>query len=660
MKRSRLALSLVLGILAALATVDRWPMGRRGVAADLPITLADRLCPADFADDRMCTEPFQWFGDSPPPRAVEHTARANVVTPWRPTIPADRSSACGLELSSAEPLAPPVSSTANDTSSTGGFTCGFELEYVLQLARWIIAGEPTWASAGAERPQFDGQVNLEAWLCPHEEEPVDEEGDENETTDEADEWSTDQATSSDDAPSPIVAGPLEPTCPLVPASDLLLESLAPGFLYGAPRESAETTYETAVIDRAASAADAATANADAATLIANDMQMICPAAAARYSWGPRSCDPVIAAELGLAPRTTLEWWGSATAGDDHESHLAAIEPRATQPQSRAGADGHYDCTPHIATLPVVSSLADTLADIREHRNIDVGLELNAQLATAAATASHADDDESLATAGEECGFAEPSLGTLQIPDAYWGITDFLATIWLPETTVTTHPAVLLDGQAVLAGIIEATEETSIRHNSSHDYPVSVDDSVYFETIVNGPTRFIYLRKQAPSRWSTMLDWRAETARAWEVSRRRWPLGSPSWVAPATDAPQHELPLYFKPWQTTAAFSGRNLVAESQADAANWPCRNTMAAFAEQDVEINRRAMERAKRFERNTITMATQCANCLRALATAIESLAGPAPVDDSDQGESSDELFQASEPIPASHTLEYRAYLGL
>ncbi len=84
MKRSRLALSLVLGILAALATVDRWPIGGRGVAADLPITLADRLCPADFADDRVCTEPFQWFGDSGNRRAVVHTARANVVTPWRP------------------------------------------------------------------------------------------------------------------------------------------------------------------------------------------------------------------------------------------------------------------------------------------------------------------------------------------------------------------------------------------------------------------------------------------------------------------------------------------------------------------------------------------------------------------------------------------------
>lgn len=57
MKRPRLALSLVLGAMAALVMFDGIPPADRGVAADFSQGAIDPLCPADFP--RVCR--FEWF-----------------------------------------------------------------------------------------------------------------------------------------------------------------------------------------------------------------------------------------------------------------------------------------------------------------------------------------------------------------------------------------------------------------------------------------------------------------------------------------------------------------------------------------------------------------------------------------------------------------------
>ena len=163
-----------------------------------------------------------------------------------------------------------------------------------------------------------------------------------------------------------------------------------------------------------------------------------------------------------------------------------------------------------------------------------------------------------------------------------------------------------------------------------DYASQVGESALFETVVAGPNRFVYLRRLSPSRWSTLLDWRAESTRAWEVSRRRWPLGSLPWVSPTTAEPHPEFQLYFRPRPSDDSTTP----SDAPADAANWPCDNLIATVAERDVAINLRAIERARAIQRNTIIVAAQCAECLRALAAAIESLASGASDQLIDSGE--------------------------
>lgn len=58
MKRPRMALSLVLGAMAALVLVDGFPPAERGVAADFSQNAVDPLCPTDFP--RVCRN-FEWF-----------------------------------------------------------------------------------------------------------------------------------------------------------------------------------------------------------------------------------------------------------------------------------------------------------------------------------------------------------------------------------------------------------------------------------------------------------------------------------------------------------------------------------------------------------------------------------------------------------------------
>jgi hypothetical protein len=58
MKRPRVALTLVLGAMAALAMLDGFPPAERGVAADFSQSAVDPLCPADFP--RVCRT-FEWF-----------------------------------------------------------------------------------------------------------------------------------------------------------------------------------------------------------------------------------------------------------------------------------------------------------------------------------------------------------------------------------------------------------------------------------------------------------------------------------------------------------------------------------------------------------------------------------------------------------------------
>ncbi|MBX9791916.1 MAG: hypothetical protein K2Y37_23585 [Pirellulales bacterium] len=660
MKRSRLALSLVLGILAALATVDRWPIGGQGVAADLPITLADRLCPADFADDRVCTESFRWFGDSScPRRSVEHTARANAVTPWRPIAPHDRAVTQEVDL-------PLGGATGHDKApisdaESGGFTCGFELEYVLQLARWIIGGEPTWAAAGAPHPASRVSVNLEAWLCPHEGPAAALAADRN----------------GDDTTPRAVAGPVAPPVLFVPAGDLFFESLSPAFIYGAPRDAAQTACETAVIDQAAMAAagmHAESANVDGARLVASDVQMICPAAAARYSWGPRSCDPVIAAELGLAPRSTLEWWGAAGTHD----HLASRQAKVAADDEQCASD----YAEQSSTAPLVGDLAGLLADLRGRRDIDPGLELNARLSEDRNSVAP-NESVSVSRAGDDCGFAGPSAAWSQAPDAYLGIAEFLMASLLPEESVTTYPGNQLDSHAVLSGVIESAanlwgvDDAAAQAADERDFPSQVGESALFETVVAGPNRFVYLRKLAPSRWSTMLDWRAESTRAWEVSRRRWPLGSLPWVSPTTAEPRPDFQLYFRQLPSGDATTTYG----APANAANWPCPNSIADSTERDVAINLQALERAKALEHNAIVLATQCAECLRALAASLDSLASGAsrqPIEPNggttDHSAAVGELRSAMLPSPPARGAdepaasraaspeqpEYGAYLGL
>lgn len=647
MKRSRLALSLVLGILAALATVDRWPIGGRGVAADLPITLADRLCPADFADDRMCTEPFQWFGESGNRREVVHTARANAVTPWRPTAPVERPAVVAI---SAPPVCPAETPT-EAAESTGGFTCGFELDYVLALAHYMISGEPTWAmaqsasrdtaptsSVSSPLPSYE-TANLQAWLCPR----GDAMDEETEADADADgEEANDDDSHQDDA-APAVAGPLATSDELVPAADLAFDGSldsasdcsAPDFNYGSPKLASldtsasilvDESLDTAAIDRAAfEAAQAfAAAASDEASLVAADLQSICPAAAARYNCGsPQACDPVIAAELGLAPRSTLEWWG--TAGEDRVE-IACRDGRAPQP-----AVDDYDCgsTSTASTAaPVVGSLANVLADIREQRELDYGMQLNAEVdaiaewsnsipapaASPAVTAPIA-----AMAAGDECGFADPiargdearvALRT-EIADAYFGAADLLFAGLDTQSGSMANPADVIDAQRVISGAIRRSAD-----NSAHDdYPGDENDSVLFETLLNGPTRFVYLRRLPPSRWTLPIDWRAESSRVWDGGQGRWPF-----VAPAASS---AVPLA----TSTQPLMVRSAVSESPRDRAiTWPCLGPDWTYIprcdEQDVAVNEQALAEAKLLQQNALQLAAECADCLRALAGGIDAFA--------------------------------------
>lgn len=642
MKRSRLALSLVLGILAALATVDRWQLGGRGVAADLPITLADRLCPADFADDRQCTEPFQWFGESGNRHEVVHTARANAVTPWRPTAPVERPAAVAI---SPPPICPAETPT-EPAESSGGFTCGFELDYVLALARYMISGEPTWAMAqSASRDALNSSAvtsasatpetaNLQAWLCPR--------GDAmDEDTEASDEASEDDDSDQDDA-SPAVAGPQAASDELVPAADLAsdctFDCFAPDFNYGTPTLASldtsaaivvDESLDTAAIDRAAFEAAQAfeVAASDEAALVAADLQSICPAAAARYNCGsPQACDPVIAAELGLAPRSTLEWWGAA--GDDR----AEVARRNLSAAYSAGDD--YDCGPTntaAAAAPVVGSLANVLADIREQREWDFGMQLNAEVeaiaewsnsipaeAATPAIARPATAEQqhaAAAAAGDECGFADPvarradsqAANRLELADAYFGAADLLFAGLNSQQSLTANPADAIDAQRVISGAIRRSAD-----NSAHDdYPGDETDSVLFETLLNGPTRFVYLRRLPPSRWTMPIDWRAESLRVWDGGQGRWPF-----VAPQTPSAAQVQPLMV-----------RSTANETPGDRAiTWPCLSAdwtyIAQCDEQDVAVNEQALAEAKLLQQNALRLAADCADCLRALAGGIDAFA--------------------------------------
>ena len=631
MKRSRLALSLVLGILAALATVDRWPIGGRGVAADLPITLADRLCPADFADDRVCTEPFQWFGESGNRRAVVHTARANVVTPWRPTAPSESSATVALDV----PPICPAETPSEPAEPSGGFTCGFELDYVLALARYMISGEPSWAMsqgatpatmAASSTPTTDESANLQAWLCPQEDAAEDDEA-----TDGDD---SNQDGKSDRAgAAPAVAGPLAASDELVPAADLAFDCTAPDFNYGSPAvasldssadSAVDDSLDMAVIDRAAIEAASA---ADEAELIAADLQSICPAAAARYNCGsPQACDPVIAAELGLAPRTTLEWWGAA--GDNR-----ADAPRSNRNAALQDDDG-YDCTASTTTTspasaPVVGSLANVLADIRERRDLDFGMQLNAEVdaiaewsnSIPAETAAVEQKPIAAATAGDECGFAEPATRhraetqavtraeiRAEIADAYFGAADLLFAGLNSQQSTTTYPGDVIDAQRVISGAIDRAADNL----AADDYPSDATDSVLFETLLAGPTRFVYLRKLPPSRWTMPIDWRAESLRVWDGGQGRWPFAAPAMLAPSAQSQ----PLMV-----------RQQLSDSPRDRAiTWPCLSADWTYVEQtieqDVAINQRAIEQAKTLQRNALRLAADCSDCLRALAGGIDAFA--------------------------------------
>jgi len=664
MKRSRLALSLVLGILAALATVDRWQLGGRGVAADLPITLADRLCPADFADDRQCTEPFQWFGESGNRRDVVHTARANAVTPWRPTAPVERPAAkrcqepfpdsvkeCTAKSVETVPgtvSAPicPAETPTDSADASGGFTCGFELDYVLALARYMISGEPTWAmaqsasrealntSAATSASATPETANLQAWLCPRGDALDDD-------TDASDEASEDDDSDEDDA-SPAVAGPQAASEELVPAADLAFDctfdSIAPDFNYGTPTLASldtsaavvvDESLDTAAIDRASmEAAQAfAVAASDEAALVAADLQSICPAAAARYNCGsPQACDPVIAAELGLAPRSTLEWWGAAV--DDR----AEVAGRNLSAAYSAGDD--YDCGPTntaSAAAPVVGSLANVLADIREQREWDFGMQLNAEVdaiaewsnSIPAETATPAvarpittgRQHAPTAAAGDECGFADPvarradsqAANRLELADAYFGAADLLFAGLNSQQSLTANPADAIDAQRVISGAIRHSAD-----NSAHDdYPGDETDSVLFETLLNGPTRFVYLRRLPPSRWTMPIDWRAESLRVWDGGQGRWPF-----VAPQTPSTAPAQPLMV-----------RSTANETPGDRAiTWPCLSAdwtyIAQCDEQDVAVNEQALADAKLLQQNALRLAADCADCLRALAGGIDAFA--------------------------------------
>ena len=638
MKRSRLALSLVLGILAALATVDRWPIGGRGVAADLPITLADRLCPADFADDRMCTEPFQWFGESGNRRAVVHTARANAVTPWRPTAPTSRTGEIAINL----PPVCPAETPSESAQPSGGFTCGFELDYVLALARYMISGEPTWgmpqgasldnppALATTRTPASEETANLQAWLCPQEDaaDEAAEDGDESQNGDES--KSSDGSHQADAAPP--VAGPLAASEVLVPAADLAFDCLAPDFNYGTPLVVGES-LATAAIDRASMEAASAleAAASDEAALVAADLQSICPAAAARYNWGaPQACDPVIAAELGLAPRSTLEWWGAA--GDDRAEATRGTLNTAHQTRN------DYDCdstnTASTAAAPVIGSLANVLADIREQRELDFGMQLNAEVdaiaewsnsipaetAVEAKTAAASEQEPiAAASAGDECGFADPvarraeattvtrAAIRAEIADAYFGAADLLFAGLNSQQSTTSYPGDVIDAQRVISGAISRAAENS----ADYDYPADETDSVLFETLLAGPTRFVYLRRLSPTRWTMPIDWRAESLRVWDGGQGRWPFAAAETQSGAATQP----------------LMVREQSSDSPRDRAiTWPCLSAdwtyLAQCDEQDVAVNERALEEAKMLQQNALRLAADCADCLRALAGGIDAFA--------------------------------------
>jgi hypothetical protein len=336
---------------------------------------------------------------------------------------------------------------------------------------------------------------------------------------------------------------------------------------------------------------------------------------------------VIAAELGLAPRSTLEWWG--TAGDDRVE-VARHNQRAPQP-----AVDDYDCgsTSTASAAPVVGSLANVLADIREQRELDYGMQLNAevdaiaewsnsipaQAASPAVIAPAVTAPIAAMAAGHECGFADPIARRIEaqaalraeIADAYFGAADLLFAGLNTESSSMSDPGDVIDAQRVISGAIRRSAD-----NSAHDdYPGDETDSVFFETLLNGPTRFVYLRRLPPSRWTLPIDWRAESFRVWDGGQGRWPF-----VAPAAPSAAPLMPL-------SQPLMVRSAASESPRDRAiTWPCLSPDWTYIEQcderDVAVNEQALAEAKMLQQNALQLAAECADCLRALAGGIDAFA--------------------------------------